>query len=147
MHPHPLSNPLTFLFLLQCIHHWLVASTRYNYCKCFKKKQYKGVHCSIWRSCIAYTLVVKNTCYNIVSTWQASLHELQVNIAFHSHSKVVKRICLFAYCVPTWNVFFFFLLLPWLTMFKIFDNMRLNTICGHGTRWMVKLHWMNTLLI
>jgi hypothetical protein len=34
-HPHPLSNPLTFLFLLQCIHHWLIASIRYNYCKCF----------------------------------------------------------------------------------------------------------------
>jgi hypothetical protein len=35
MHPSPLSNPLTFLVLLQCIHHWSIASIRYNYCKCF----------------------------------------------------------------------------------------------------------------
>jgi hypothetical protein len=82
MHPRPSSNPLTLLFLLQCIHHWLIASIRYNYCKSFYKKRSKCVHCSIWRSCIACTLVVQITCYNIVSTWQFSLHELQVKNRF-----------------------------------------------------------------
>jgi hypothetical protein len=59
----PLSNAFTIaLILLQHLHRWLITTIKYNLCKCFYNTWSKYVHCPIWRSCIACSLLVKITC-------------------------------------------------------------------------------------
>ncbi len=60
----PLSNAFTIaLILLQHLHRWLITTIKYNLCKCFYNTWSKYVHCPIWRSCIACSLLVEITCY------------------------------------------------------------------------------------